>query len=227
METKIYTITDLERDHEKIVEAAEIIRNGGLVAFPTDTVYALGASLESEEAILKLFEVKNRPKENPMNILVSRDPDMHLCIDITAPNGQFASRLIEEFWPGPLTVIMPRIIGRVPSEVTGGLLGIGVRQPDDDIARALIDEVGNPVVAPSANLSGHPSPTTGQHVIDDLNGKVDMILVGPDCKTGIESTVVDLTRDYPVIVRPGTITKEQIQEVIPRKVFEVPGDLSL
>ena len=102
-----------------------------------------------------------------------------------------------------------------------------MRQPDDDIARALIDEVGNPVVAPSANLSGHPSPTTGQHVIDDLNGKVDMILVGPDCKTGIESTVVDLTRDYPVIVRPGTITKEQIQEVIPRKVFEVPGDLSL
>ena len=152
---------------------------------------------------------------------------MHLCIDITAPNGQFASRLIEEFWPGPLTVIMPRIIGRVPSEVTGGLLGIGVRQPDDDIARALIDEVGTPVVAPSANLSGHPSPTTGQHVIDDLNGKVDMILVGPDCKTGIESTVVDLTRDYPVIVRPGTITREQIQEVIPRKVYEVPGDLSL
>lgn len=227
METKIYTITDLERDHEKIVEAAEILQNGGLVAFPTDTVYALGASVDNEEAIEKLFEVKNRPKANPMNILVSRDLDMHLCVDITAPNVLFASNLIEEFWPGPLTIILPRILGRVPSVATAGLLGVGVRQPDDDIARALIDEAGVPLVAPSANLSGHPSPTTGQHVIDDLNGKVDMILVGPDCKTGIESTVLDLTREYPVIVRPGTITREQIQEIVPRRVYEVPGDLSL
>lgn len=227
METKIYTITDLERDHEKIVEAAEILQNGGLVAFPTDTVYALGASVDNEEAIEKLFEVKNRPKANPMNILVSRDLDMHLCVDITAPNVLFASNLIEAFWPGPLTIILPRILGRVPSVATAGLLGVGVRQPDDDIARALIDEAGVPLVAPSANLSGHPSPTTGQHVIDDLNGKVDMILVGPDCKTGIESTVLDLTREYPVIVRPGTITREQIQEIVPRRVYEVPGDLSL
>lgn len=227
METKIYTITDIEKDFEKIQEAGEIIRNGGLVAFPTDTVYAVAASLDDEAAIEKLFEVKNRPKENPMNILVCRDNDMHLCIDITAPNIIFAAKLMEEFWPGPLTIIMPRIIGRVPSQVTGGLYGVGVRQPDSEIATAIIREAGVPVVAPSANLSGRPSPTTGQHVIDDLNGKVDMIIVGPDCETGIESTVLDLTREYPVIVRPGSVTKEQIQEVIPKRVYEVPGDLSL
>lgn len=227
METKIYTITDPEKDREKIEEAAEIIRNGGLVAFPTDTVYAVGAAVSNEAAIQKLFEVKNRPRENPMNVLVSRDLDMHLVIDIIQPNGIFASNVIEAFWPGPLTIIMPKVQGRVSNTITGGLLGIGVRQPDDDIARALIDAVGEPVVAPSANISGHPSPTTGQHVIDDLNGKIDMILVGPDCKTGIESTVIDFTREYPVIVRPGTITREQIQEIIPRKVLEVPGDLSL
>ena len=227
METKIYQITDPEKDAEKIEEAAEIIRNGGIVAFPTDTVYALGASLDKPEAIDRLFEVKNRPKENPMNILVSRGLDMHLCVDIVRPNWVFASKLLEEFWPGPLTIIMPKVIGRVSNQITGGLEGVGVRQPDDPIARALIDAVGDPVVAPSANVSGKPSPTTAQHVIDEFNGKIDMILAGPDCKTGIESTVIDFTREYPVIVRPGTITKDQIQELIPRKVYEVPGDLSL
>lgn len=227
METKIYTITDPEKDHDKIAEAAEIMRNGGLVAFPTDTVYAVGASINCEEAVDKLFEVKQRPKDNPVSVLVARDLDIHLVIDITAPNNQFMSRFVEEFWPGPLTIVMPRIQGRVPSNVTGGKLSVGVRQPDDPIARALIDEVGAPVAAPSANISGHPSPTTGQHVIDDLNGKVDVILVGPDCKTGIESTIIDLSGDFPLIVRPGTITKDQLQAVIPKKIHEVPSDSSL
>lgn len=222
METKIYTITDPEKDKDKIAEAAEIIRNGGLVAFPTDTVYAIGASIESESAIDRLFEVKNRPKDNPINILVARDLDMHLCIDITAPNNQFAAKLIENFWPGPLTIVMPRILARVPDNLVAGLDTVGVRQPDDAIAQALIYEVGTPVAAPSANISGHPSPTTAQHVIDDLNGKVDMILAGPDCKTGIESTIVDLSKDRPVIIRQGNITAEEMQEVIPRKILTVP-----
>ncbi len=227
METKIYTITDLEKDHDKIEEAAEIIRNGGLVAFPTDTVYAVGAAMDNEEAVDKLFEVKQRPKDNPISVLVARDLDIHLVIDITAPNNQFMSRFVEEFWPGPLTIVMPRILGRVPENVTGGRLSVGVRQPDDPIARALIDEAGVPLAAPSANISGHPSPTTGQHVIDDLNGKVDMILIGPDCKTGIESTIIDLSYELPVIIRPGSITKDQLQEVIPRKIQEVPSEHSL
>ncbi len=227
METKIYTINDLEKDYDKIVEAAEVLRNGGLVAFPTDTVYAVGAALSQEAAIEKLFEVKQRPKDNPVTVLVSRDLDIHLVIDITAPNNQFMSRFVEEFWPGPLTIVMPKIENRVPLSVTGGGQTVGVRQPDDAIARALIMELDDLVAAPSANISGHPSPTTAQHVIDDLNGKIDMILVGPDCKTGIESTIVDLTRELPVVVRPGAITREQLQEVIPRKVLEVPSDSSL
>lgn len=227
METKIYTINDLEKDYDKIVEAAEVLRNGGLVAFPTDTVYAVGAALSQEAAIEKLFEVKQRPKDNPVTVLVSRDLDIHLVIDITAPNNQFMSRFVEEFWPGPLTIVMPKIENRVPLSVTGGGQTVGVRQPDDAIARALIMELGDVVAAPSANISGHPSPTTAQHVIDDLNGKIDMILVGPDCKTGIESTIVDLTRELPVVVRPGAITREQLQEVIPRKVLEVPSNSSL
>lgn len=227
METKIYTITDPEKDHDKIAEAAEILRNGGLVAFPTDTVYAVGASLNDEAAIDRLFEVKQRPKDNPVSVLVARDLDIHLVIDITAPNNQFMSRFAENFWPGPLTIVMPRIKGRVPSNVPGGGESVGVRQPDDPIAQALIDEAGMPLAAPSANISGHPSPTTGQHVIDDLNGKVDMILVGPDCKTGIESTIVDLCGEYPVVVRPGTVTRDQLQEVIPKKVLEVPREDSL
>ena len=183
--------------------------------------------MDNEAAVDKLFEVKQRPKDNPVSVLVARDLDIHLVIDITAPNNQFMSRFVEEFWPGPLTIVMPRILGRVPENVTGGRLSVGVRQPDDPIARALIDEVGVPLAAPSANISGHPSPTTGQHVIDDLNGKVDMILVGPDCKTGIESTIIDLSYELPVIVRPGSITKDQLQEVIPRRIQEVPQEDSL
>ncbi len=227
METKIYHITDPDTDHEKIAEAAEILRNGGLVAFPTDTVYAVGAIVSNEEAIEKLFEVKNRPKDNPMSVLVARDLDMHLVVDVMAPNTAVASNFIEEFWPGPLTIVMPRVGYRVPSIVTGGGLNVGVRQPDNVIAQALIDAAGEPVVAPSANISGHPSPTTGQHVIDDLNGKIDMILIGDGCGVGIESTIVDVNDDYPLILRKGTITKEQLQEFSPRKVIEVPDQDSL
>lgn len=230
METKIYHITDPVTDRDKIVEAAECIRNGGIVAFPTDTVYAIGTSLDHDASIEKMFEIKNRSKENPVSVLVGRDLDMHLCIDIISPNNMIMSRFIEHFWPGPLTIIMPRILTRVPSIVTAGKLGVGVRMPDNEIAKALLIEADIPVVAPSANLSGRPSPTTGQHVIDDLNGKVDIILVGPDECSGIESTIVDLTGEYPVITRPGPITIDDLQDLVPRKVFqltEVPEDDSL
>ncbi len=227
METKIYHVTDPVKDHDIIVEAAECLRNGGLVAFPTDTVYAVAASVSNPDAVDKLFEVKERPKDNPVSLLVARDRDYHLFVDIINPNNQFMADLVEEFWPGPLTIIMPRILAQVPSNVTGGSRNVGVRQPDNDIAIAIIDELGVAVAAPSANISGHPSPTTGQHVIDDLGGKIDMIIVGPDCKEGIESTIVDLSEDAPLLVRKGAITKEQIQAVIPRKIHEVPAADSL
>lgn len=221
MDTIIYHITDPDEDYDKIAEAAEVMNNGGLVAFPTDTVYALGAAITQFDAIQKLFEVKNRPKDNPMSVLVARDLDMHMVADFTAPNAQAAANFIEMFWPGPLTLVMKRLSFRVLGEITGGRENIGVRMPDNDIARALIAEVGNPVVAPSANISGHPSPTTGQHVIDELNGKVDMILVGPDCKLGIESTILDISDDHPLILRKGPLTREQLQEACPRTIYEL------
>ena len=222
METKIYKITDPEKDRDKIAEAAEILKNGGLVAFPTDTVYAVGALLSQEKAIERIFEVKNRPKDNPIGVLVGRDLDLHLVADITAPNTQIYSDLVEKFWPGPLTLVMPCLEFRIPAAALAGRDTVGVRMPDNDIARALITECEEPIVAPSANISGHPSPTTGQHVIDDLNGKIDMILVGDDCPVGIESTIIDLTHDHPVILRKGVVSKEELQTVSPRKILEVP-----
>ena len=228
METKIYRITDPEKDHDKIVEAAEIMKNGGLVAFPTDTVYALGAVISQEEAVRKLYEVKNRPKDNPVGVLVARDLDMHMVADITAPNTSWADDFIEAFWPGPLTLVMPKLGFRVLTEITAGQDTVAVRQPDNAIARALISECDEPVAAPSANISGHPSPTTGQHVIDELNGKIDMILIGEDCPVGIESTIVLLKEDNPIVLRKGAITREQLQEVISKKILEaVPGEGSL
>lgn len=230
METKVLRITDPQADHDKIEEAAEIIRNGGIVAFPTDTVYALGASMENEEAIEKLYEVKQRPKENPMNILVARDLDIHTVINLTSTSSIFMSKLIENFWPGPLTIVMDRLPVYVSSLITAGMDTVGVRQPDDPIATELIYAVDHPIVAPSANISGHPSPTTAQHVIDEFDGKIDAILVGPDCKEGIESTIIDLSKEYPIILRPGTITIDEIQDVLPKRVYQVesvPAEYSL
>lgn len=221
METKIYKITDLEQDREKISEAAEVLKNGGLVAFPTDTVYAVGAAISQQEAIQKIFEIKNRPKDNPIGVLVARDLDLHLVADVTAPNIGWYANFVEEFWPGPLTLVMPRLKFRTLSEISAGKDTIAVRQPDNDIARALILECEEPVAAPSANISGHPSPTTGQHVIDELNGKVDIILVGEDCPVGIESTMVLLGEDNPILLRKGAITKEQLQESIPKRILEL------
>ena len=221
METKIYRITDVEKDRDKIKEAADVLMNGGLVAFPTDTVYAVGACISRKEAVERIFEVKNRPKDNPLGVLVARDLDMHLVADVTAPSTTWASEFIEAFWPGPLTLVMPSVGFRVISEITAGRDTIAVRQPDNEIARALIGECDEPVAAPSANVSGHPSPTTGQDVIEEMNGKVDIILVGEDCPVGIESTILLIKEDHPILLRKGAITKEQLQEVVPKKILEL------
>ena len=136
-------------------------------------------------------------------------------------SAAFGSEFIEAFWPGPLTLVMPRVEFRVIPEVTAGRDTIAVRQPDNEIARALLGECDEPVAAPSANVSGHPSPTTGQDVIEEMNGKVDIILIGEDCPVGIESTILLIKEDHPILLRKGAITKEQLQEVIPKKILEL------
>ena len=212
METKILK-------ENQIQEAAKIIQDGGLVAFPTETVYGLGADALNEEAVAKVYEAKGRPSDNPMIVHIARASDIgqltpRLSADIVS--------LIENFWPGPLTLVVKRKAG-VPDRTTGGLETVGVRMPDSKLALDLINHAGCPIAAPSANLSGKPSPTRIQDVIEDLNGKVDAILEGPDCRVGIESTVLDVTGDTPTILRPGVITAEHIEAAIGKKVKVDPA----
>ena len=190
--------------------AAKIIKEGGLVAIPTETVYGLGADGLNPEAVAKIFQVKGRPQDNPL-ILHVADPaqiDM-LCHDVP----QSAYRLAEAFWPGPLTMVLPaRDV--VPKCTTAGLPTVAVRCPDSAITREIIRLSGVPIAAPSANISGKPSTTTAQHVLDDHNGKIPLIVDGDSCRVGVESTIVDLTEDRPRLLRPGGITPEQLTEVL-------------
>lgn len=199
---------------EKIDQAAEILKNGGLVAFPTETVYGLGANALDAEAVAKIYQAKGRPSDNPLIVHIARASNIGELTPILTPK---VIRLIDNFWPGPLTIILPKKPD-VPDITTGGLNTVAIRMPDDPIALELIKKAGCPVAAPSANLSGRPSPTRGSHVVDDLNGKVDAILIGGDCRVGIESTVLDLTSDQPTILRPGIITADNIEAVIGGKV---------
>lgn len=202
---------DPERPQQEAIElAASIIRNGGLVAFPTETVYGLGADAVNENAVRKIFEAKSRPADNPCIVHVdSRD-----MLDRVAGNvGAKAERLIHKFWPGPLTLVLERKPEVAPS-VSAGLSTVAVRMPGNRIALDLIRAARTPVAAPSANASGRPSPTTAAHVLEDLCGRIDLILDGGTTKIGIESTVLDVTTDPPVILRPGWITREILSEAI-------------
>lgn len=203
----------------QILEAAAIIRDGGLVAFPTETVYGLGADALNPEAVAKVYEAKGRPSDNPMIVHIARASDIGQLTPMLSPT---IVTLIENFWPGPLTLVVKRKAG-VPDRTTGGLDTVGVRMPDSKVALDLINQAGCPIAAPSANLSGKPSPTRVQDVIEDLNGKVDAILEGPDCRVGIESTVLDVTGDVPTILRPGIITAENIEAAIGKKVNVDPA----
>lgn len=209
METKILKPTD-----ENIKIAARIIAEGGLVAFPTETVYGLGADAMNAEAVGRVYAAKGRPSDNPMIVHISRASDLER---LTPKMNQTIVTLVETFWPGPLTMIVPRR-PEIPDTTTGGLETVGIRMPDSEIARKLIEWSGCPIAAPSANLSGSPSPTRAQHCIDDLDGRVDCILEGPDCRVGIESTVLDVTGDVPTILRPGIITAEQLEAALGMKV---------
>jgi L-threonylcarbamoyladenylate synthase len=195
---------------ESIERAASIIRGGGLVAFPTETVYGLGADATDEQAIKKLFEAKGRPSDNPLIVHVAGRE----MLDLVAEGvNDKVEKLIEKFWPGPLTLVLGRRDG-VPAAVSAGLPTVAVRMPQNKIALELIRRSGTPIAAPSANLSGRPSPTRASHVADDLGARIDMILDGGEAHIGIESTVLDMTAAPPLILRQGWITREQIAAVI-------------
>lgn len=209
MDTKI-----LDTTKENIEEAARIIRQGGLVAFPTETVYGLGADALNAEAVGKIYEAKGRPSDNPMIVHISRASDIG---QLTRYITQDMITLIDHFWPGPLTLVIKKK-EIVPLRTTGGLDTVAVRMPDHPVALELIRLAGVPIAAPSANLSGKPSPTKADHVRDDLMGKVDAIIMGGDCRVGIESTVLDLTGETPMILRPGIVTPESIEAVLGKPV---------
>ena len=190
--------------------AAGIIRNGGLVAIPTETVYGLGANGLDEAAVAKIFEAKGRPQDNPL-ILHVDSPER--IVDFAHHIPQAAFDLAEAFWPGPLTIILPAK-EFIPRRTTGGLSTVGLRCPDCDVTREIIRLAGVPVAAPSANISGKPSTTTAEHVLHDHDGKIDAVVDGGPCRVGVESTIVDLTERRPRLLRPGGIGPEQLMGVL-------------
>ncbi|MGD9629886.1 MAG: L-threonylcarbamoyladenylate synthase [Pyrinomonadaceae bacterium] len=191
--------------------AAEVIRSGGTAAFPTETVYGLGANVFDEAAIQKLFDAKRRPQDNP---LIAHIGHLDQLDQLTRDIPGFAWDLIDTFFPGPLTLVLQKG-ERVPLIATAGLETIGVRMPGHELAREFLTACSTPVVAPSANLSGRPSPTTWEAVKEDLDGRIDCILKGDATEIGLESTVVDCTGTAPVVLRPGAISLEQLQEIVP------------
>ena len=195
---------------EEIDIAAEIIRKGGIVGFPTETVYGLGADALNSKAIEKIFKAKGRPQDNPLIVHIS---SLKQLKKLTCSIPKKAYKLAKAFWPGPLTIILKKS-KIVPDNVTAGLKTIAIRMPSDPIAHALIEKSGTPIAAPSANTSGKPSPTHHTHVIEDLKGKVDAIIEGGYVKIGVESTVIDLTKTIPSILRPGRITPRMVQQKI-------------
>ena len=199
-----------ETDNTAILQAAAILRHGGLLGIPTETVYGLGANALDETAVLHIFEAKGRPQDNPLILHVPGADWLELyCHDIPP----VAYTLAERFWPGPLTMILPRR-DIVPLRTTGGLETVGVRCPDHPMTLAIIREAGIPVAAPSGNTSGRPSPTTAQHMLEDMDGKIDGIVDGGPCSVGVESTIIDLTVTPPRLLRPGGLPLEALEEVL-------------
>ncbi|MGI6123069.1 MAG: L-threonylcarbamoyladenylate synthase [Acetivibrionales bacterium] len=212
-------------DDEAFLDAAKALREGNLVAFPTETVYGLGANALSTDAVKKIYEAKGRPSDNPLIVHISEVSELNKLV-MEIPEA--ARLLIKAFWPGPLTMVF-RKSNLVPDIITAGLETVAVRMPDSPIAQRLIKEAGVPVAAPSANLSGRPSPTTYKHVMDDLYGRIDYIIDGGPCQVGVESTVLDVTTDIPIILRPGGITLEMLESVLGKvntdSVLEIKGNI--
>lgn len=214
MTTKIFDVRDISDDLEKLKkelsEAAEILAAGGTVAFPTETVYGLGANALDETAVAKIYEAKGRPSDNPLIVHIAEGSQLP---GIVREVPEKAQRIMAKWWPGPISIIMKKD-PRIPDSVTAGLDTVAVRMPENPEARAILSLCGCPVAAPSANLSGKPSPTRPEHVLHDLEGRVDGIVLGRSCDVGIESTVIDLSVEPPVILRPGYITAEDLEPVI-------------
>lgn len=202
MNTELLPVTE-----ESLNKAGELIRAGQLVAFPTETVYGLGADALNEEAVRSIFAAKGRPQDNPLIVHIS-DRGM---LDTLCEVNPMAEKLMNAFWPGPLTLLLPK--RNVPDTTTAGLRTVGVRMPGNKAALDFIRACRVPIAAPSANLSGRPSPTTALHVFEDMTGRIPLILDGGDCRFGVESTVCDCSGDTPTVLRPGAVTAEMIAEV--------------
>lgn len=208
MRTKYFEFTS--SDSQEFIEAAEALKEGQLVAFPTETVYGLGANALDINAVRSIYNAKGRPIDNPLIVHIA---DLEMLKPLVADIKPDVLKLISAFWPGPLTIIMKKTTA-VPDITTGGLDTVAVRMPDNYIALELIRRAGVPVAAPSANRSGRPSPTMAKHVFEDLNGRISYIIDGGPCKVGVESTVIDMTTEPAVILRPGGITPLMIEQVI-------------
>lgn len=209
MNTLVVNVTDDEND-EALEKAGEIIKRGGLVAFPTETVYGLGGDALNPESSKKIYAAKGRPSDNPLIVHIACLDDIYKIVREFPENAKL---LAEKFWPGPLTMILNKS-DLVPKETTGGLNTVAVRMPVDPVAMRFIKEAGGYIAAPSANTSGKPSPTSAKYVIEDMMGKIDMIIDGGDVAIGLESTIVDLTSPLPMILRPGYITSEMLRDTL-------------
>lgn len=216
MKTKIIKIDKDNINSDLIIDAVNIIKNSGLVAFPTETVYGLGANGFDENAAKKIFAAKGRPEDNPLILHVYSVEQVE---ELVEEIPDIAKKCMEEFWPGPLTILLPKS-DKVPNIITAGLDTVAIRMPENKIALELIKMSNVPIAAPSANISGRPSPTSAKHVIDDLMDKVDMIVDGGETGVGLESTVLDLSGDLPMILRPGGVTKEDLQKIIPNVTID-------
>lgn len=215
MNTKILKIEDGNED-EVIREAGEILKSGGLVAFPTETVYGLGGDALKEDAARKIYSAKGRPSDNPLIVHIA---DIGALDELASEIPECAYKLAEAFWPGPLTMIFKKK-DIVPYGTTGGLDTVAIRMPSHHVAHRLIKDSGVYIAAPSANLSGRPSPTRAEHVIEDMDGRIDMIIDGGAIEIGIESTIVDVTCEVPMILRPGYVTADMIKEVLGDVCFD-------
>ena len=196
---------------EGVFAAAEILKNGGTVAIPTETVYGLAANALNEAAVAEIFRAKGRPQDNPLIVHISETDE---AVPLVSHFSERAKKCAERFWPGPFTMILKRS-DLVPASVSAGLDTVAIRMPSDEITRAIIKAAGVPLAAPSANISGSPSPTTAERVISDLDGKVNGIVVSHDCEVGVESTVITLAGEKPRLLRPGAVTLEQLIEILP------------
>lgn len=203
-------------DIDEVKKHAELLKKGSTVIFPTETVYGLGANALDENAVAKIYEAKGRPSDNPLIVHISDKEDVYKLANNVSEKAKI---IMDKFWPGPLTVIFEKKY-IIPKRTSGGLNTVAIRMPSHPIARTLIKESGVPIAAPSANISGRPSPTQAEHVYEEMNGRVDGIILGGDCNYGLESTVLDLTSEPPMILRPGSVTKEDLQKYLEEIIID-------